>query len=82
MVDQEQDWIDKYRAALDQRPQRRTWPLAAGWRRLVRAFGRTADEGGSSIVPKGPQPHRSEVHLSKENLSEKPSPETRGKRAS
>lgn len=85
MVDQEQDWIDKYRAALDQQPQRRSWPLLAGLRRLTRAFGRTSSEEANSVVPKGrelPQPQRTEVHLSKENVSEKPSPETRGKRAS
>jgi hypothetical protein len=51
-VDQQQDWIDKYRAALDQQPLRGTARLSAAFRWVTRgvafALGKTFRKAASS----------------------------------
>jgi hypothetical protein len=50
LADQQQDWIDKYRAALDQQPARRTAPLIAAFNRLARFFGYTLGKISSKPI--------------------------------
>ena len=83
MAEPEQDWIDKYRAAIDSRPPRGPSALVAGWQRFIHALGFVSrGESGpplkSSASPSThsqlPERHRTEVHLTKNIASEKSSP--------
>jgi hypothetical protein len=81
VAEPEKEWIEKYRAALDLRPLSRTSALAAGWQRVIHAFG-FVSRGESGPPVKTPAPssaqaperHRTEVHLAKNIASEKSPP--------